>query len=236
MNSEEIFEKLRARFSQSEHEWRVQQSGFAKNGKPWAMILCYVDARAIQNRLDAVVGPQNWSEEYEIVDGNFKCKLGIRIEGEWVYKVNGAPETDMEGFKGGFSKSFVRVASNWGIGRYLYDLEATWANFVDRSTPGAKKAMIKKNKEDKYGEPHFWLPPKMFSTEPTTNQPEQPPQSEPQGRFNPEAVLKAFSQFGYGRDVLEDTFEKKVEEFTLEDRQKLSDWYLELKSRKEKGA
>ena len=28
--------------------WRVQQSGFSKQGKPWAMVLAYMDNRAVQ--------------------------------------------------------------------------------------------------------------------------------------------------------------------------------------------
>ena len=34
--------------------WRVQQSGFSKQGKPWAMVLAYMDNRAVQERFDEV--------------------------------------------------------------------------------------------------------------------------------------------------------------------------------------
>lgn len=50
---------LNAAFAPDELEWRIQQSGI-KNGRPWAKCLVYVTARAIFNRLDSCVGPENW--------------------------------------------------------------------------------------------------------------------------------------------------------------------------------
>jgi hypothetical protein len=38
------------------------------------------------------------------------CRLGVRTEQGWIYKENGASETQVEAFKGGISASFKRVA------------------------------------------------------------------------------------------------------------------------------
>src|SRR5438045_582143 len=58
-----------------------------------ALALAYVDARVIEDRLDAVVGVENWQDEYDVLpDGGVVCRLRVRIGGEWVTKVDvGSP-------------------------------------------------------------------------------------------------------------------------------------------------
>lgn len=82
--------------------------------------LSYVDARYVMERLDAI-GPGNWQRRHSLgSDGKVSCDIGILIDGEWVWKGDGAGETDIEGEKGAFSDAFKRAAVNWGIGRDLY--------------------------------------------------------------------------------------------------------------------
>jgi hypothetical protein len=45
---------------------------------------------------------------------------------EWVWKANGAGNSDVEAEKGACSDAFKRAAVLWGIGRYLYDLDSPW--------------------------------------------------------------------------------------------------------------
>jgi hypothetical protein len=54
-----ILSDLKEPFEIHEIEWRIAQRG-EKNGTPWAKVLAYVTNRAIMDRLDNVVGPQNW--------------------------------------------------------------------------------------------------------------------------------------------------------------------------------
>jgi hypothetical protein len=147
--------KLAAPFSDDQLDWRPTASG--KNSKgPWAMLGAYVDARAVQDRLDAVCGAGNWQDTYTHIagkDGDTQgvvCRLSIRIGGEWVYKEDGSEPTNIEGFKGAISKALVRAASKWGIGRYLYNLDSIFAEIVAKGTPDAKYAKIhdKVKKED----------------------------------------------------------------------------------------
>ena len=119
-------------FSKDEVEWRVQRSGRSGGGKPYAMVLCYVTARAIMNRLDAVCGPMNWRDEFRTTEGGTMCGISIRCGDEWVTKWDGSPDTQVEAFKGGLSKAFVRCAVKWGIGRYLYSLPTTFADITDK--------------------------------------------------------------------------------------------------------
>lgn len=122
-----VLDDLKKPFPASDIEWRVQSAG-EKDGKPWAKVLAYVDNRAIMDRLDAVVGPENWKNEYkEWIGGSVLCGLSIKIDGEWITKWDGAEQTDIEAVKGGLSGAMKRAAVQWGIGRYLYNLEAGFA-------------------------------------------------------------------------------------------------------------
>jgi hypothetical protein len=99
-----------------------------------AMALAYVDARAIQDRLDEVVGSCGWQDSYECLpDGSVICKLQLRLDGEWLAKMDvGAPsEQPDEGDrrKAAFSDALKRAAVKFGIGRYLYRLGPLWVDF-----------------------------------------------------------------------------------------------------------
>lgn len=131
---EQIEQALKQPFAAQDIIWRVQRAG-EKFDKPYALVLAYVDARAIHDRLDAVVGILNWRDTYRHEGNGVMCRLELRINnGEWVWKENGSDETDIEAYKGGVSKALVRVASSWGIGRYLYNLSETYAKCVWQKT------------------------------------------------------------------------------------------------------
>lgn len=136
-------EALTHPISEEEVEWRVQRTG-VKNGKPWAIIVPYVQSRAIMARLDEAVGPFGWSTHFDHIehDGklNFICTLSIKDEdGNRVGKQDGAPATDIESFKGGISDALKRVGVQWGIGRDLYKIRGTvFANFSDTGQHSTK--------------------------------------------------------------------------------------------------
>ena len=85
--------------------------------------LSYVDARYVMETLDRICGPENWQRVHALGEGGkTACGIGINVSGiGWVFKWDGAGETDIEGQKGSFSDSFKRAAVSWGIGRDLYD-------------------------------------------------------------------------------------------------------------------
>lgn len=130
--TEEQARLLALPFTFEEIEWRVLR---VSKKKPVAQVAAYVDSRAIQKRLDEVVGRENWQNEFVTVAGNKNeetthiCKLSIyyKDRGEWITKSDGAGCTDVEPIKGGLSNAFKRSASMWGIGRYLYELKNIWA-------------------------------------------------------------------------------------------------------------
>jgi hypothetical protein len=109
--------------------WRVGATNAKKNnGVPTKGIaLAYVNARDVMKRLDDVCG-DNWQVEYPFAGC---CRIGIKIDNEWLWRSNGAGETDVEGEKGQFSDAFKRAAVLWGVGRYLYYLDNIWCD-VDK--------------------------------------------------------------------------------------------------------
>jgi hypothetical protein len=146
---------LAAPFPANEIEWRLQQAG-EKNGKIWGMALAYVTNRAICNRLDEVVRPWRWRNEFKAgPEGGVLCGIAIYVSEElgWVTKWDGAENTDIEAVKGGLSGAMKRAASTgWGIGRYLYNLEEGW---VQPHAEGQYRGQTKDKK------PFRWNPPKL---------------------------------------------------------------------------
>ncbi len=90
------------------------------------MALAYIDARAVMDRLDAACGPDGWQCRYPHANGKTVCDIGIRLAGDWIWKSDGAGDSDMEAEKGALSDAFKRAAVRWGVGRYLYDLDSPW--------------------------------------------------------------------------------------------------------------
>lgn len=123
----DIFERLAAPFPAEDIEWRI---GATTKDKSKGMALAYITARAVMDRLDAVLGPTEWQDSYQIYNEGKQlgvlCNLSIRVGGEWISKEDGAPFTDFEAFKGGVSDALKRAAVKFGLGRYLYKLPATW--------------------------------------------------------------------------------------------------------------
>ena len=147
-------DELKAPFGEKHIEWRVQQSGFTKDGKPWVMVLAYVTARAVMDRLDDVFGVHGWSDKYEHRDGGVLCKLSCSFNNNWICKEDGSPETAVEAFKGGISKALVRAAVKFGVGRYLYDLDVNFADCSVDKKNGWMKGYCSKTKKA-----FFWKPP-----------------------------------------------------------------------------
>ena len=123
------FEALAAPFPPEDIYWRV---GSVSAEKKRGMVFAYVDARLVMERLDKVCGPDGWQSVHPHANGKTSCRIGIKCGDEWVWKEDGAGDTDVEGDKGAFSDAFKRAAVKWGIGRYLYALDAPWVEVQQR--------------------------------------------------------------------------------------------------------
>jgi hypothetical protein len=100
-------------------DFRVQSIN--KGG--YATILAYKDARVDMNRLDAVYGVEGWQKNYQLINGNLFCSVGIWSDklNQWVWKQDVGIESAAEKEKGQASDAFKRSCFNLGIGRELYD-------------------------------------------------------------------------------------------------------------------
>jgi hypothetical protein len=107
----------------------AHSAGGKNNNGIWAKVLAYVTNRAIMKRLDEVCGKAGWRNEYRDIpnNGGVECGISIKVEGEWITKWDAAENTQVEAVKGGRSGAMKRAAVQWGIGRYLYNLEEGFA-------------------------------------------------------------------------------------------------------------
>jgi len=99
-----------------------------------AMAMAFVDARTVQDRLDEVLGVENWQDDYEVLaDGSVVCRLQVCLNGVWLTKVDvGSPSEqpdDGDKRKAAVSDALKRAAVKFGVGRYLYRLPAQWVDF-----------------------------------------------------------------------------------------------------------
>lgn len=103
--------------------WRC---GARTKDKTKGIPLAYIDARDVMRRLDDVMG-FNWQNRYNLADnGLLICEIGLLINDQWLWRANGAGDTEVEAEKGKASDAFKRAAVQWGIGRYLYSLPNVW--------------------------------------------------------------------------------------------------------------
>ncbi len=111
----ELFAALGAPFDQSELKLRTQ----AGRQMP------YVTARTIMNRLDEVLGPENWWDDFVPLEHSVICRLTIRLpDGTVLTKCDAGGYAGLadpgDDDKSGFADAFKRTAVKFGVGRYLY--------------------------------------------------------------------------------------------------------------------
>ncbi len=138
---DKTIQELKAPFAPEKISWRIQGKPYEKDGKWSGRALAYIDARDVMNRLDDVVGAENWSVHYQDAGKRVFATLAIKIDGEWIAKTDAAGDTDVEAEKGAVSDALKRAAVVWGVGRYLYDLDAPWVECKVRDNKGAMQWM-----------------------------------------------------------------------------------------------
>ncbi|WP_409967659.1 Rad52/Rad22 family DNA repair protein [Bengtsoniella intestinalis] len=149
----EIAEALAKPFAPEDLEWRVQGTNKEKTG---GFAVPYITNRAIQNRLDEVVGPENWKNEFtpwhNSKDKSSQlCGLSIRYEQHgWITKWDGAENSDIEPVKGGLSDSMKRAAVQWGIGRTLYSMDTVWVSVEQKGRSCVIRDSERSNLNKKY--------------------------------------------------------------------------------------
>ncbi|WP_295753741.1 Rad52/Rad22 family DNA repair protein, partial [uncultured Oscillibacter sp.] len=86
-------------FAAEDLEWRLQKT-FEAQGRMTGIAVPYVTNRAIMNRLDSVVGPENWYNDFKPWHAAGKkeaqiCGISIHFEGRgFITKWDGAEDSD----------------------------------------------------------------------------------------------------------------------------------------------
>lgn len=178
MNALTIMQQLKEPFSPRHIHWRT---GSTTKDKKSCIPLAYIDARHVMGRLDQVLTPFCWQDTYsaeqpravrktdrftkenwnEQIPGRVTCGIGILFDGQWIWKYDGAGETNVEGEKGGMSDAFKRAAVKWGIGRYLYAMGSDiWVGLDGRNNPVMQSFTSPSGKQYQapYALPEFALP------------------------------------------------------------------------------
>lgn len=105
----------------TEQEIECRVSEIAKGGQ-YLKLLLYKTVRTDSAILDEAIGPMNWQNRYEVIDGKMYCSIGIKDNEtkEWIWKQNVGTESNMEAEKGQASDAMKRAGFVWGIGTELY--------------------------------------------------------------------------------------------------------------------
>lgn len=134
---EGVWRRLAEPFPSSEVQWRIEA---LSKDKTRALVVPYIDARSVLDRLDQVVGPENWADQYEVLhlssSGETRlCEVKCRLT---VYGVTKEDAGEGDSLKAAFSDALKRAAVKFGIGRYLYRVEKQWVDYdpkTGRFTP-----------------------------------------------------------------------------------------------------
>ena len=145
------FEALAAPFAADRVSWRIGQVRTTDSG-PRAKALAYIDARDVMERLDEVCGPAGWQRAYPHANGKTVCAIGLKLGDEWVWKADGAGDSDIEAEKGALSDAFKRAAVSWGVGRYLYSIPSPWVAVENKQIAQGEYAKLEALLEKVTGE------------------------------------------------------------------------------------
>ena len=132
--NQKIKELLKAETPKDRVKFRIGRK-YANNQR--AHMLAYVDARYVQDRLDDVIGAENWSNSFEVIDNTLFCSITVVFpDGKAVTKTDCGTESNVEKEKGEASDAFKRAAVMLGIGRDLYDLPNHYDMHTDLNEAG----------------------------------------------------------------------------------------------------
>lgn len=205
MDLHSIMTRLSEPFPGEDVRWRC---GAKSKDQTSALALAYMDARLAEERLDEVMGIGGWQCRYTELRSGARaggqdsspsiiiCEIGLKLDGEWIWRANGAGDTDMEAEKGALSDAFKRAATKWGIGRYLYGFPSPWVKIV----PQGKSWAIDKGERPKLAAlaakalADFKADPKNFRAPEEGDEPERPgftPAPAPPARPEQKAPLPA---------------------------------------------
>ena len=129
MKLSDVQKRLQAPFPAHMVMWKP---GVITKDRKRALLLAHIDARAVQDRLDAIC-PDGWSFEVEVVTGTRlpPVKGRLTVLGVTREDIGEAQPGELGTLKAASSDALKRCAVQFGIGRYLYDLPRQWVDWND---------------------------------------------------------------------------------------------------------
>ncbi len=134
--AEEIERLLTEPIPPEKIKWKIQAVMPTREGRtPQCLMVAFIDAREVMDKLDAVVGPAGWQDTYANVPGTktVNCRLSLKIGGEWITKEGVGAESDQpdedDRVKAAYSGALKIAAVKWGIGRSLYHLKRQYVDY-----------------------------------------------------------------------------------------------------------
>lgn len=136
----ETIKRMRQPFAPESVKFKIQTASAGG-----ALIVSYIDARHVAERLNTLV-PGQWSDAYSVITHGEKimgaeCRLTIghvtRTDVGTTNDDKDIPDHRMGGLKILYSDAFKRAAVKFGIGAFLYSLPATWLRpqFLEGDAP-----------------------------------------------------------------------------------------------------
>jgi hypothetical protein len=111
-----VLARLAEPFRSEEVQFKIQTN--PKDGDDMALVVAYVDARAVSGRLNEVAGLE-WQSAFmpSATGGGVECRLTVM----GATRADVGVPSDNEADKGGYSDALKRAAVHFGIAAYLYD-------------------------------------------------------------------------------------------------------------------
>ncbi len=144
MNEEQML-VLRGPFPLDVHSFKP---GATTKDKTRALGLAYVDSRQYQARLDKV--DPAWTVAYSanFVEGRILVNCRLTVLGVTREDVGECAFSDKNAYTSAVAQAFKRTCSQFGLGRYLYDMPQVWADynqqrkrFTDKGVGALKQAL-----------------------------------------------------------------------------------------------
>lgn len=217
MTPEELKQALAEPFHPADIRWKVVATN---KDKTKCLVVPYYDVRLVYDRLDTVVGIEDWQISHTALPGGgIVTELGIRMRneqgqaGDWIWKADVGfvdrdtredkkqggtgvkPEEKAVKIKGDATDGAKRAAALWGIGRCYWMVPRTnWLPFNAASRRAEGTPTL----------PQFALPYAMRKTEKMLPQSELAKQADPETGVLPEPPLEDVEGQIHGDGVAEE--------------------------------
>lgn len=131
-NIHDTMSALAAPFPMADIQWKIE---IDEVNQEVGRAIPYLKRAAIVERLNTILGPDNWSGEpveWPSRPDALVYKLTLHLPGgKSVTQHDGAEETEFFSFKGGITDAFKRTAALFGVGLYLQKLPRMEVNIQD---------------------------------------------------------------------------------------------------------